>query len=192
MKDVSPRHLMYNPHPYPQKPCNCQHRLIVMYFTWHWPLNYFLKECLTLITVLWCYSEPVFNYPASRGPSIDCWQGSIQLFSLHNCLLLWFHHFCQKSATRLAQVGEHRSATTNFPANCGANHNQLLHFCTKNKVVVVVGLNPGRTNNKGLLKKLVRSFWLWFETLSQFKSWRSRHWQVSSDCGLSSVKSKGT
>ena len=56
-----------------------------------------------------------------------CSQGSIQLFYLHNCLLLRFPHFCQKCAVRLAQVGlgqgpSCRSATTSFPAISGANH----------------------------------------------------------------------
>ena len=127
-------------------------------------------------------------------------QGSIQLFYLHNCLLLRFPHFCQKCAVRLAQVGlgqgpSCRSATTSFPAICGANHPTFVFLYNKVVVVfvvVVVGLNPGRTNNKGLLKKLVRSFWLWFETLSQFRSWWSRHWLVKLDCGLSLVKSTGT
>ena len=51
------------------------------------------------------------------------------------------------TATRLAQLGEHRSAEQE-----------------------VVRSNPGRTDNQGLfLTKVVRSCWLRFETLSQLR-----------------------
>ena len=154
------------------------------------------------MSVLCCYCEPVFNYPASRGPSIDLsrkiggplFAGYYSTLFLAQLSLTLISPLLSKCVARLAQVGEHRSAglpRLAFLLFAGQTI-QLLYFCIKNKVVVVVvGLNPDRTNSKGLLKKLVRSFWLWFETLSRFKSWWPRHWAVTLDCNLSLVKSKG-